>query len=170
MGQTSYSQSQKAGHPGLIFDTGYNDYISKLSDGVVPFGRFVSRGSDINICQLPQASTDVTDITKGWGVAVSSQTLEHSVVGVNPSGFSQYPDDASVSVMRRGRVWVDTEGSWAAGDPVYVRFATNASQTGLGAFRNAADASNAVQLAGATWINTGNAANGDIGIIEFDLV
>lgn len=62
---------------------------------------------------------------------------------------ADYVDGESVSVLRRGDLWVYTEEALSEGDDVYVRIASGAGGSVLGAFRNDADSASCVQVVGA---------------------
>lgn len=132
--QTSYSQNMTAGAYGLIYDTGYNDFWSALSEEAIPFGRLVSIGADIDHCQLPDnaAAVSKAGATRALGIAVRDAS---KLSGADATtGLAGYPIKDTVSIMRRGRVWVQPEGAWTIGSKVFVRHTLGDSTTALGTF------------------------------------
>ena len=62
------------------------------------------------------------------------------------STTASYVDGESVPVLTAGGIWVFTEEAVVEGDPVYVRVASGAGGSVLGAFRNDADTASCVQI------------------------
>jgi len=62
---------------------------------------------------------------------------------------ADFVDNETVSVVRVGSLWVYAEEAVNEGDSVYVRIASGAGGTHLGAFRNDSDSSTCVQLTNA---------------------
>lgn len=131
--QTSYSQNMTPGRSGLIYDTGFNDFISRLASMEIPFGRFVVKnGSDAGKVDLPVSAAEIADsLDVNRGFAAATQALEQ-VIGAT---YSSYKSNDAVSVMKRGRIWVLAEGSWSANSQVFIRHTVNGSLTQLGAAR-----------------------------------
>jgi hypothetical protein len=126
--------------------------------------------SQVTSLYIPtQAGTGGT-FTAGVSILDSSVTLadfegialyDHSMVpNVVPSQdqTAEYHDADTVSVMRKGAIWVETEDACSAGGDVYVRVAASGANTQLGAFRSDADSANAVAVTGARWGKDSSAA------------
>lgn len=125
-------------------------------------GRLVVMGSADGRGKLPTVSGDVTG--KALGI-----TRYQPMRMVNwPSGVSvPFPNGSTAPLIRRGLVWVKVEEIVAAGDPVFVRHASGAGGTALGAFRKSADTATAAQLPSAIY-RTSAAANG-LALVEINL-
>ena len=159
--QTSYSINQAAAQGGGLYDMGPNDIVSAVDPTeVVPYGVALCRGVADSECKLPSSSGDVAKII---GVSVLSHTNEQAL-GTN---ISNYPMGKDIPLLRKGRMWVKVEESVTAGSPVFVRFASGAGGSQLGAFRTSADTASAAQVMGAVF--AGSAAAGGVAIVELNL-
>lgn len=156
MSQSSYAINQGEGRPGLQYDIGLNDVYSLAAEVAIPFGKFVCKGSADTQCKLPGAGTDVTDITKARGVSLHTNTVQHPY----DNSSEVYPITDTVSVLKRGRVWVQVDSDFTSNDPVLVV----ASGADAGTF----SAASGSVLEGAKFLNSGS-ANG-LAILEFDLL
>lgn len=114
------------------------------------------------------------------GVAVMDTLVLKDFLGVairqpyktmlNPSNLYGYPgqltlsvtanytDGESVPVLEGGDIWVYSEEAVADRDPVYVRVASGAGGSVLGAFRNDADTASCVLVTGARFCRTSTGA------------
>lgn len=159
MSQTAHTQSPAVAIEGMEADCSLaKDRISGVATMEIPFGHFVSAtgggGDDPYTVELPDASAKVTD-GRGLGVAIADVSIE-SADGTGDG----YEDDASLAIMRRGRIWVVSEDAVAAiGTPAFVRFAAGAGGSVLGAFRTDADTATAVALPGARFMSTTSGTN-----------
>jgi hypothetical protein len=83
-------------------------------------------------------------------------------IGVSMWSVAREPGDYAigemVSILEKGEIWVQAEGSTAYGDPVFVRFTTAGGGADLGQFRTDADTAKAVALPGVRFIDTGTGA------------
>lgn len=112
MSQTAYPNEMAAAIPGMVAQTAdHDEYISRVADADVPFGRFVTfDAADEKVCQLPAVAGDVTD---GFGFA----TADTSEVQ-NDDG---YEAGDMVGILRRGYIWVEClTAAQAMTDRVYV--------------------------------------------------
>ena len=162
--QTSYSIDQPKAIEGQLADLENKDVMTgenTLTD--IFFGKFVSRGAGDNLIIRPAASTDITDVTKARGVALTHQAIESNLGSAAPF----YPQKSAVNVLKKGRVWVKVEEAVTPTDPVFVRFASGAGGTVLGSFRKTADTATAAQLAGAKYLS--NAAANGLALLELDI-
>jgi hypothetical protein len=65
---------------------------------------------------------------------------------------ADYIDGETVPVTEQGGIWVYSEEAVSDRDPVFVRVASGAGGTVLGAFRNDAEGGNCVQVTGARFV------------------
>lgn len=149
--QTSVNSFQAAGAPGMLYDNAENDIVTCIATEAIPFGADVVING--TTCSLPAAATDVT--AKNNGIAILSQTLA--------SGLG-YLAGMPVSVLRAGRVWVQTEDAAAAGAAVNVRYV--AGGNGKGAVTGAAIASTTAVHQSAKYF-LGNSAAG-LAVVQLD--
>lgn len=94
------------------------------------------------------------------GVALYDAATVESSRPLNTLG--EYLDGATVGVLRVGAVWVDTEDACLEGTAVYVRIASGAGGSQLGAFRSDADTASAVLVPNARWGRNSLAAGRNI--------
>lgn len=115
----------------------------------IPFGVMVcvdaNRGDEF--CRLPRLSTDIGG--KTWGVSVSNTGREPNAGG--------YASQSNVAILNKGRIWVMCEEAFTVGADVYVRYASGAGGSQLGAVRTDSDTSTAGQLARAKFVSSGAA-------------
>lgn len=154
MSQTSYTVNQLTAFAGQLGDIGPHDigsYVWKYS-GALPAGVGVVQDTTSDpAIKSPGASTDVT--TELFiGVTVLSQAHENIV-----SGGGSYKQNDAVSVIKKGRVWVQVEEAVTPTSPVFVRYASGAGGTQLGAFRASADTASAAQLSKARYLTSASA-------------
>lgn len=120
MSQTSYSQTPSAGLPGLISDSALTDKISRKAVGDMPFGRMVSP------LTADSATLAGNTDTGALGVTIRSLALATSSTSVD----DRYLDKDVASIMRRGRIWVETTGDDPEiGSPVVIRIDGRAQVT-----------------------------------------
>lgn len=155
--QTSYSLDMGNGLAGLKYDIGNASTLSYTADAEINFGSAVVAGSDENHVKLPAASSD-----KFLGIALRTQAMIP-----NADGSSSYKAKDAVSVLSQGRVYVKVEEAVAAGDSVFVRYASGVGGSVPGLFRNDADTSTAFELTRARFIAGADA--GGLAVIEINL-
>ncbi len=164
MSQTAYADQGQL-FAGMKADTGFDDIASHLAEGAVPFGRFVSVGTDLDRqVLLPSSAGEITNKKLIRGVAVQSHAIESELSGANPP---QYKDKDAVSVMKKGRIAVNVEEAVTPSDAVFVRHASGGGGTNLGEFRTDADTATAAELANAKWITSTPGAG--VAILELNL-
>jgi hypothetical protein len=153
MSQTSYSINQSAAMAGMLYDSAVAvDVVSAVDvteSAGVGYGLALARSSVDGQVKLPASSGDVAAIL---GVSVLSQTKEQALL----TGVVNNPKGSDISVLRKGRIWVQVEEAVTQASPVFVRFASG-SFTQLGAFRASADSASAAQLVGAVYVNSASA-------------
>lgn len=153
--QTTYNDPLPAVQGGLG-DSGPRDVKTGVAATVVPFGRgLVERATPRDGVALPTA---ITELFAG----VSLQTHKAKP---NTTGVAQYEINEAIPHIRKGRVWVYSETAVAPNQPVHMR----ALGTGNpGDFRNAADATNTMDVSAyARWVSV-NAAAG-LALLDINL-
>lgn len=129
MAQLTYTEEQDVAFAGLLYDIGFTDIVSGVSQEAsasIPFGIVIVRGTIDDGVKLPTAEADIPR-----GVTVHSLAYEMDVTidenGVRPK--------AMINVLRRGRIWVPVETDVVPGDKPHVRYAGTGQ---AGALRNSA--------------------------------
>lgn len=136
--------------PGQIEDRGLADIISRLAEGSdIGYGLAV-RDTGYRTARLPT------------GAEVSHGITVRETVRENPAGDTPtpvYPQNNEMSVIRVGRIWVNTVDGAAPGDSVFVVPDT-------GELTNVAGATPNIQLPNASFKTT--AAAGEIALVQLD--
>ena len=109
MSQTSVTQYGAAGFAGLIADSMFTDKMSYSAEAAVPFGVPVQLGTNKER-QVKVLTTSVGQAALAVGISVATQAVEQTAAGV-----AAYADKETVSVMKRGRIWVTTNDAVVAG-------------------------------------------------------
>ena len=138
MSQTSYAIEAGRATAGMLGDTGHDMYhVSRAAeDTAIGFGLGVIQGTD------PETQAKLATATGGTFLGVTLH--QHALQDESADGFVE---DEVMTVMRKGRVWVQTNEAVAAGDDVFFVY-TGAD---AGKFRN--DLTNADQVsAGAEFL------------------
>lgn len=107
--QTAYTQNSVASFAGMLYDIAENDVMSYSAEGAVDFGVPVKLGTNKEK-QTAKLTTSAGQAALAVGFALATQTLEQSSAGV-----VQYGDKVNVSVLKKGRVWVNTQDAVVAG-------------------------------------------------------
>lgn len=162
MSQTAYTLAPKIGVVGGLADGGDNDVLTKIASVAIPFGCFVVRDADDLKAKLPTVTGDVTTGGKHGGVALATQAMES-----NANSVPTFPIGKEFPMIRQGRVLVKVEEAVVQGDQAFVRFASGAGGTQLGAFRKSADTATAVALPGAYYSK--GAAIGELAVLQLNL-
>jgi hypothetical protein len=137
----------------------------------VPFGVLVSRDDSTlankeDIAMLPNIAGDITSIKNAFGVALHQHTIEQNIGGVSNLGYAPVSE---MSILKRGRVWVETEDVVTQASDVYVRHIAGAGEQ-RGAFAGAADASDNSVLPYARWFKASQVVNGiNLAVLELSL-
>lgn len=116
--QLSYTQYQNAGIRGLLYDLRNNDCMSYSAQGAVPVGVPVAYGTNKERQCVP-AITAVGMGALAFGVSVLQADHEQAA-----DGTITYADKETVSVMKEGRIWVDTNDAVTAGNVANLHLAT----------------------------------------------
>jgi hypothetical protein len=138
--QTAYERDMDKAFPGLIADLRPREIDSKLwedsTDGI--FGIFVTRGTNDNQVLLPTSAAD-----QMLGVVVAQQGAKSLALLATSIVIEE---KESLNVMREGNIYVTTEDACVPGDQVFVRYASGAGGTQLGASRTDDPGSEAVAV------------------------
>lgn len=117
-GQHFYEGQLIYAEPAYIF-TGYNE-----QGGIIPFGRAVVKGTNDEDLRLPAAAADVFQ-----GIAFLSDTFEkRDGYSVDADENFGYPDQYTVSRVKRGTVAVRIDGPVTKGQPAYWRHTAAGAQ------------------------------------------
>jgi|SRR5579859_1300319 len=127
------------------------------------FGYMVALGADDAGAIAPATSG-----AKMLGINTYAATFDPGPFGllVQTGSNPGLKPGAALNVMARGRIWVAVEEAVNAEDQAYVRYASGAGGTILGAFRKSADTSTAVAVKGK--YKTSQATPGGLAILEFN--
>ena len=109
MSQTSVTQYGAAGFAGLIADSMFTDKMSYSAEAAVPFGVPVQLGTNKER-QVKVLTSSVGQGALAVGISVATQAVEQTSAGV-----AAYADKETVSVMKRGRIWITTNDAVVAG-------------------------------------------------------
>lgn len=118
MSQTSVTQYGSAAFNGMLADLSDNDIGSFAAEGAVAIGSTVRRGTN-GEKQVVQSSTAVGQGALVFGIALHDHARESTAQGV-----AGYAATEAVSVMRKGRVWVQTNDAVVAGAVANLHLAT----------------------------------------------
>lgn len=171
MSQTSYTELQSAAIAGMKGDQAHNHVvdskISKASSASIPMGAWVVADGSAGV-DLPAATSDLPA-----GVVLHSMNYAPAWTDVNGThgeldSVGLVPG-AMLNVMKKGRVWVVSETNWSYGDNVFVR-AIAAGAEKFGATRNAADASDCIDMTGKARYISADGLAGALALIEIDLI
>lgn len=105
MAQTAYALYQNAGFKGMLADLTNNDVASYSAEAAIVFSLPVMLGTDKEK-QVLTATAGATAV----GFAVATHAVEQTSAGV-----AQYAATETVSVLKRGRIWVETDDAVVAG-------------------------------------------------------
>ena len=136
----SYTTDASRGLNGLLADSGHDMFIaSYAAEGAsgLEFGLGVEAGTDAETQVVVYAGNTFS------GVTVKSQVVSETSELASLDGASETDP---VGVLRKGRIWVQTNEAVAAGDPV---FCVNTGAD-AGKFRN--DLANATAVSGAAYM------------------
>lgn len=173
MGQTSYAEQSPA-FAGMCADLSWgmvkDTFIQGEASAEIPFGAFVVQSAAPKLPGTASASSAATaklpaasgDNFGGGGVVLHShwydKRLQLGTTGVKPGNL--------LTVVRRGRIWVNAELAVAVTDAVYARYTASGGNV-PGNFRNDADTAKALRLYGCRFITETTAAG--LVVLEIDL-
>jgi len=129
----------------------------------IDFGLLVIRDiMNENKARVPIVATDITTSGNVLGITVNTQAVENNY---QSSGSPGYALDSPMSIMRKGRIYVEVEDAVVQGGVVYVRFSASGTEK-LGAFRSDADTADAAILPNAIFEISAGA--GEITIVSIN--
>lgn len=152
--QTSVNVNPALGQPGELYDSGPTDKVTRVASVGIPFGSYVKLTAGQN-CTLPSASGDV-------GVDGGIALIDPS----KPTGVGYEIGDV-VTVLRKGRVWVESDTAITELSVPYVRYTAGSGGTAgtvPGGFAGATDASKNVQPSAGMVALTATTAAGVVAI------
>lgn len=154
MSQTSYSRNYGERFAGQLSDGGRARQTSKLN------AEGASLPAGVAVVEFSEGKIDLMDATNDVVAGIVVHTMATDVNGLSASSSNGelYRDGQMVPVLEEGAIMVRVEEAIAVGDPVYVRFASGAGGSQLGAFRNDADTATCRLLKGAYWITGASGA------------
>lgn len=155
MSQTgAYTRQAARGAPGLLGDSGHDMFIQSygVETAAVEFGRGVEAGTDPENQVVAYAGGTLQ------GVTVKTHALDRATEEAGLDGASVGEE---VGVLRKGRIWVQTNEAVVAGDAV---FCVNTGAD-AGRFRN--DATDATAVPGAAF--AGFDADRSLALLELNL-
>ncbi|MDP6424354.1 MAG: hypothetical protein QGG14_06395 [Planctomycetota bacterium] len=141
MSQTAVTDEPGQAYAGKVEHSGQfpNSIISLIAAELIYFGKLVvAPDADVEVggasggpqtCAAPTSAAEALLANTVGGVSIADPTVERmrdpSTPNVaNSAPYGAYGDETSVSVMRKGRIWVQTEAAVAAlSDGVFVRVA-----------------------------------------------
>ena len=132
----------RVGGVGFLFEGGTNTTAVETQENAaadpVPFGRAVLHAGESDEGDILCKVMDENEVGDLLGVSLYTATFEKPR-STNPFDrqASEYPANSVVSVIRKGRIFVATEGSVDAGDDVYVRHTADGDLDELGGFAGA---------------------------------
>ena len=179
MSQTVVNDEPAEVYEGKVLYSGQypTTIVSRFASELIYFGKGVSLLTDAELTvgdqsvKLPALADDVTALFEG--VAIADPSIERlSLAGV-PAPYGGYPDEAMVSVMRKGLIWVVVEAAITdIKQAVYLRWdnAGTAPADALGSFETASDANNQVVPSSvAQWRGATAVGAIDFGLLELNL-
>ncbi|MGN6701466.1 MAG: structural cement protein Gp24 [Burkholderiaceae bacterium] len=108
--QTAYTQYHGQAFAGLVADTGFTDKVSYTAEAAIGFGKPVMLGTD-PARQVKPATAGAT----AFGFSLKEGAVEQPLAYGADAVESTYAAKTTVSVLRRGRVWVKTSDAVVAG-------------------------------------------------------
>lgn len=154
MPQTDYNDMAASVKGGLA-DSGENDIVSRQSAAAIAFGVGVAI-----------ASTGLVAVPAATGFKFEGITIQKHKSTPNSTGVAQYDIGEAISVLRKGRIYVNAEQAVDPTVAVFLRHTVNAALT-PGDFRTDADTAKADQITNAKWVSKITAAG--LAILEINM-
>lgn len=110
--QTTIGQYSAVGFAGMQYDTGFGDTTSYSAEGAIPFGSFVKLGTNKER-QVLAPTTAVGQAALLVGVAMATASVEQAYPSTGAA--AAYAATESVSMLKDGRIWVQTNDAVVAG-------------------------------------------------------
>lgn len=110
--QTTFGQYSAVGFAGMLYDSGFRDHMSYSAQGAIPFGSFVKLGTNKER-QVQAPTTAAGQAALLIGIASANASVEQAYP--SNGAAAAYADTESVSVLKDGRIWVQTNDAVVAG-------------------------------------------------------
>lgn len=110
--QTTIGQYSAVGFAGMQYDSGFGDTMSYSAEGAIPFGSFVKLGTNKER-QVLAPTTAVGQAALLVGVAMATASVEQAYPSTGAA--AAYAATESVSMLKDGRIWVQTNDAVVAG-------------------------------------------------------
>lgn len=110
--QTTFGQYMEPAYAGLIADSAFHDVMSYSAGTAIPYGRAVVLGANRER-QVNAAGTGVGQGALVVGIAAASYVAETAYPFT--SSDPAYAITETVSVLKRGRIWMRTNDAVVAG-------------------------------------------------------
>lgn len=162
--QTSYGTTMTAAIEGALADNGAHDVkpmYNEEASAEIAFGRAVKFGTNANGALLPAAESDVIAgiVLHSNAYTTGTSTSDLGTTGLRP--------DATLSVLRKGRVWVTVEDGCVVGDRLWIRAVGSTPPEYLGGVNSADDSTDMVDCTKQGVFLTACSAGG-LAILEVD--
>lgn len=118
MSQTSVNLYQSAAFKGMLADLSDNDIISDAAEGAVNVGATVKLGTNKEK-QVAESGTGA-----GAGALVVGFALHDHAREQSAAGLVNYANKETVSVLKRGKLWVETNDAVVAGNVANLHLAS----------------------------------------------
>ncbi len=153
--QTTMTTAPNHGAPGMLYDEGPHDIVTKIAAEAIPFGKFVKIGTD-GTCELPDSSGEINAINRGLAL--------HDPAKASGEGYAA---GDPVQVLIAGRAWVEAEAgqTCAAYSIPYVRHTATGDEV-KGSIRSDADTADAAQPLGVHMHIA--AVSGGLGVVQLN--
>ena len=126
----------------------------------IPFGKGVKLGAQDNECILPAAEGDAI-----WGVTLHANQYTKGTSSPQLDSTGVVVGEV-LNVARKGKCWVRVPTGCTKGERAWCRAVAGGGET-LGAFENADDGTDMIDLKGQAAFGSSAAANG-LAVLEFD--
>ena len=158
---TAPTVAPAVGREGALYDAAPKDVVTKLCEQAtgIKAGRVVVKGTADGQVVLPTGTAEITDgSTMGISVYDAAHTPAHLVAGSSAAAETEYGDEESIPVLKKGRVWMVAEDAVGQGDAVFVRHVAAGAEN-LGTVRSDVDGADATELPGARFESTTTGAD-----------
>jgi hypothetical protein len=110
--QTTFGQYSPVAFAGLLYDSAFRDTMSYSAEGAIPFGSFVKLGTNKER-QVLAPTTAAGQAALLVGVAEAAASVEQAYPSTGAA--AGYIATQSVSMLKDGRIWVNTNDAVVAG-------------------------------------------------------
>ena len=110
--QTTFGQYSAVGFAGMLYDSAFRDTMSYSAEGAIPFGSFVKLGTNKER-QVLAPTTAAGQAALLIGVAEATASVEQAYPSAGTA--AAYAVTETVSMLKDGRIWVNTNDAVVAG-------------------------------------------------------